>query len=281
MLKYGLIKKIFFSFLNSIFVFSVIFSMEVDPGTIFPPKDHPWEVLEKYQKQQSFKEILKLVRNGDLAQLKKCSLEFIEADDFNTFEFDENGNTFIFYVFSILAKQDDNYYFEHLALDQNKKEQIKFCLKYLIEKYNLNLRKKNKDSWNAMHAAASCGAIDFMEILLELDPNLLEIKYDRGKTPLLIAANVGCLESMNFLLKKGADGKTKDERGWNIFHVFAMTNQGYCCQQILDDASKDQEDLAFVIELLQQKDKQQRLPANVAFEYENVDLGNYLLQFSN
>lgn len=280
MLKYGLIKKIFFSFLNIIFVFSVIFSMEVDPSTIFSPKDHSLEYLEKYKKQQSFKEILKLVRNGDLAQLQLYPLEIIKAD-FNTFEFDENGNTFIFYVFSILAMQKDNYYFEHLTLDQTKKEQIVLCLKYLIEKYNLNLRKKNKDSWSAMHAAASCGAIEFMDILFELDPSLLEIKHDRGKTPLLIAANVGCFESMDFLLKKSANFRAVDSRGWNIFHVFAMTNQYGCCKQILDNASKDPEDLDFVFELLQQKDKQQRLPADVAFEYGNVDLGNYLLQFSN
>jgi hypothetical protein len=294
-------KKIFLGFFINVFFVSVVFSMDQKDGQpkhdssyyenkIFPTKMYPWEIVQESEKHQTyqqkhlfFKKMVQLVRDGNLDAIQtliKESSNIIKVDDFNTFVLDQKGNTFLFYLFSVLVKQDNGYCFKHLPLDQidqSKKEKIKACLNYLVKNYQLDFKKKNKDSWNVMHAAASCGATDFMEIFLELDPELLEIKHERGKTPLLIAANVGNFDSIDFLLENGANVKTTDSRGWNLFHVFAFANQIECCKLVINGATDDKNNLSVVVELLKQKDKEQRTPALVAFAHKNEDFGKYLL----
>jgi hypothetical protein len=278
-------KKFYFNFLSVLFFVSHAFSMyngdskydedsnDLCSSTNLPTKMYPYEILQENKKElliSVFNQLIKAIRAGNLDELKSLleKNNGLTAADLNTFALDENGNTFIFYLFCEYVKteneQGDQWGYSWLGhVGKDKIKAVKKCVELLKTKCGLNLKKTNKDTWNVMHAAAACGALDFMEIFLDLEPQLLETKHARGKTPLLIAANTGRGESINFLLSKNADFKTIDSRGWNIMHVIAMANKMDCLTVLCQFLIKQNKKQIFK-ELLEQKDAKGNCPLQYA-----------------
>jgi uncharacterized RDD family membrane protein YckC len=61
--------------------------------------------------------------------------------------------------------------------------------------------------------------------LVEKDPNMVNVATADGKTPLFGVAWTGDVESVRFLLRKGADPNRATQDGWTPLH--AAVNQGY------------------------------------------------------
>lgn len=62
----------------------------------------------------------------------------------------------------------------------------------------------DKSGWNGFHHAAAEGQVAVLEFLIGINFNI-NIKTNENETPILIAARNGQYESVEFLLKEGAD----------------------------------------------------------------------------
>lgn len=189
-----------------------------------------------------FEGLIGFVRMGDFVALCNwCEKHKIEAKDFNEFKFDEAGNSFLHNLVSDWTSETSSSLDYFTKYDNQQKdlkdkyyfESVKKCIKYLIEKYNLNLKKTNNEGLTVMHIAASCGKLVFIKIFLDLDTELLKLKHKRGKTPFLMAAHEGQWKSIQLFLENGVDLYTTDIRGWNIFHILIKEKKVDCCKMLV------------------------------------------------
>lgn len=72
----------------------------------------------------------------------------------------------------------------------------------------------NRPGWTPLHYAASGPQPKVLAMLLERGAQV-DAKSANGTTPLMMAAGYGAIDGAEMLLKRGADARTRNERGLN------------------------------------------------------------------
>ncbi len=87
-------------------------------------------------------------------------------------------------------------------------------VKFFLEREHDVSEKDVEGKTAFLHAASSLhpNSTTMMAMLLEKKPELINVADDSGKTPLMYAAEIGNLETLNFLLDGGADKDATDSR---------------------------------------------------------------------
>ena len=85
------------------------------------------------------------------------------------------------------------------------------------------------DGYTALHACAqNDNSLEVMKLLLNKGAVIDAKETLRGNTPLLYAAYNGFIDSVNFLIEKGADINSTDNEGWGAIHK-VMKSLFYTC----------------------------------------------------
>lgn len=92
---------------------------------------------------------------------------------------------------------------------------------------------------NEMHDAVQEGNLARIDSILTLNPDLLESKNDAGLTPLNLAAYIGQMEIITFLLDKGADIFTGDNEGSMPIHNAAANGQKEVVEFLVNEKGID------------------------------------------
>ena len=123
---------------------------------------------------------------------------------------------------------------------------------------------------NLLHAAVEGGDVSIVETVLSLDiPVTVNSIDEHGHTPLMIAANSNNLETLEFLLRNGADPFLKDEKGRNVLHISVRHDDG--CTDVIERL------LSFGMDIDSRDDKGYT-PLMDAVALANVQAVNYLLE---
>lgn len=84
-----------------------------------------------------------------------------------------------------------------------------------------------------VHAAALNGHVDFLRMMLESDPSLVDVTDSEGCTPLYYAAGRGHTEALKLLISAGADVRKRSLRRTPL-HAAAIWDQAACVALLLD-----------------------------------------------
>jgi hypothetical protein len=177
------------------------------------------QVIENQKKQEAkSNKILEVWNESDRQSFLRNTVSSVqEGKDFESIPFDEEGNT-IFHRACLYG-------------DHN------FVL-YLLEKGYLNI--KNKEGWTGLHAAANSNFIPIVKSILEKGGNPLVIGKD-GLTPLHAAAQNGNDDSASLLvesIKKKKDKVSyinlKDDRGRTALHLAAQFGLSRMTKMLID-----------------------------------------------
>jgi ankyrin repeat protein len=79
--------------------------------------------------------------------------------------------------------------------------------------------------YTILHTLAANGNIEMLKFLIELQPNLAEIKDTQGQTPLFSAVKYGKIEAIRCLLEKKANAYQRDCEGRSCMHYAAAKGQ--------------------------------------------------------
>lgn len=105
--------------------------------------------------------------------------------------------------------------------DAIKKGNFKAVKQFLAEGANVNL--KADKGWTPLHEAAKEGNLEIVRLLIDKGAEI-NMTNERGWTPLHRAANYGHLNVVELLFKKGADLNVKDNDGFSPL-AYALRNK--------------------------------------------------------
>ncbi|MCL7038708.1 hypothetical protein MKW94_022087, partial [Papaver nudicaule] len=101
-------------------------------------------------------------------------------------------------------------------------------LKELVSEYddgrglaNTVMSFKNENGRGAIHCAAAEGKLNVLDYLIEELAIDVDLKDERGNSPLMHSIMGGNIKTVEYLLEKGADPKTSNSRGCTPLHPAA------------------------------------------------------------
>ena len=80
---------------------------------------------------------------------------------------------------------------------------------------NANIKAQNMIGDHAAYLAAENGYLDILKQLLAIDGRVIDLKENRGRTPLIIASRLGRVDVVNFLVDQNANVDLRDDREMN------------------------------------------------------------------
>ena len=86
--------------------------------------------------------------------------------------------------------------------------------------HEVDLLRKDKEGWTAIHWAAATNRVEIIELLLAKRPSLIDVEGDED-TPLTVSARSGSIETCKCLLFHGADLSRKTKY-WTAMHAAAL-----------------------------------------------------------
>lgn len=93
---------------------------------------------------------------------------------------------------------------------------------------------EEKSVTNTIFEAVKLGRIDELELILKRGVSINEVNESRDNfTPLHCACYYGALESLHWLLWKGADTTVVTPKGWTPTHIAAIRGQYACIQALI------------------------------------------------
>jgi len=98
---------------------------------------------------------------------------------------------------------------------------------------NTNLRETDEDSWTCLHWAVEMGHRDLVEIFLDADPLLLNMKTREGLSCINIAAWRGDEKMVQLLLNQGAEIDDKTKWGETPLHHAVTFGHAKVCETLL------------------------------------------------
>ncbi|KAL9961098.1 hypothetical protein ACROYT_G029980 [Oculina patagonica] len=90
------------------------------------------------------------------------------------------------------------------------------AVEYLLAK-GANPSLEDNNGWNLLHWASQGGNPDINELMPSHVPSIDSIN-NKGVTALMLAARLGKLQAVEYLLEKGANPSLEDNDGWNLLH---------------------------------------------------------------
>jgi ankyrin repeat protein/serine/threonine protein kinase len=101
-----------------------------------------------------------------------------------------------------------------------------------------NLLAVNKDGWNLFHYCAKTGHGDVIVWLTDAAADklsqMVKTKSKEGNTPALIAVTNGQLQSLQLLVKAGANMHTINKDGWTMLHKCAKYGHHEICSYLIE-----------------------------------------------
>ena len=99
-------------------------------------------------------------------------------------------------------------------------------MKNLISK-GVSITSANIDGYQPFHKAVESSNEELMKLLLDQDPNLINIKSDYGQTPLHLAAKSSDINTMIFLLENNADPNIPNRAGMIALDILLEKKDEY------------------------------------------------------
>uniref|UniRef100_A0A1I8H5C3 ANK_REP_REGION domain-containing protein n=1 Tax=Macrostomum lignano TaxID=282301 RepID=A0A1I8H5C3_9PLAT len=87
--------------------------------------------------------------------------------------------------------------------------------------------------YKTIHDAVRSGDVEQLEAMVKSGASINELDARDKFTPLHVAANVGAVECMHWLLWHGADATVTNPRGWTPVSVAAIRGQDACMQALI------------------------------------------------
>ena len=110
-------------------------------------------------------------------------------------------------------------------MEANKKFKIKNIKNETAKAYTINLQEIDQEGNTPLHIAAREGKLEevkkLIHYILNINPSLIEAKNNFGSSPLHYATWFGQLPIIKYLMKQGADIKTKDIFDQTLIHSAA------------------------------------------------------------
>jgi ankyrin repeat protein len=120
--------------------------------------------------------------------------------------------------------------------------------------------KQAEDGATLLHWAVRDGNDEIAKALVESGKVDINARDDEGRTPLLVAAEVGNIRMLDYLLKHKATLAAQNRDGMNVFHLAAQGNKSEVIRFFSSDPYKSAS-----LELQAARDKHERLPIEVAY----------------
>ncbi|CAH3168707.1 unnamed protein product, partial [Pocillopora meandrina] len=127
---------------------------------------------------------------------------------------------------------------------------------------------KNFIGLNLLHAAAEGGNTSIVRSMLSFDIDINSKDDESSTTPLMIAVMENHVESVNCLLKHGADPSLKGKGGWSLLHCAAQSGNVIIIETMLSkglDIDSRGETLGLT-------------PVMVSIIFEKLEAAKYLLE---
>lgn len=169
------------------------------------------------------------VKNGDLALVKE--LLHLGAKTSVT----DNEDRSVLHIAAVNSRHEIVNYF--IDLDVNIRDKVKRTplhyailnadqpLVQLLKKRGASMTAQDEGDHTALHYAAAADDAKMILFLYSIDPFLIEMRNNEGRTALHIAAEAGKLDNMQALIECKAEVNALDLEGNSPFHLAAAENQ--------------------------------------------------------
>ena len=105
-------------------------------------------------------------------------------------------------------------------------------VKYLIQK-GIDIYQTDINGWNCFMFACAKGYHDIVKYILELYPDIIDHKNKLGETALMIAADNGKVEVVDYLLKNNASIKEQNANGDTALYIASSKGYFEICEQLV------------------------------------------------
>ena len=132
------------------------------------------------------------------------------------------------WFFSVLSQSGGD------GLSQSDELLRRYCLGLLSHHPDpTRVIESSKFASNHIFLASLFGATDLVQKFIDAEPDSVDVRNKRRRTPLFAACMEGHRKTIEVLLKAGADVEAADDKGWQPIHIAAYQGHMECLERLL------------------------------------------------